>query len=213
MAAGSARGFRTTSAAFGKPISIEMAKTLPRDYNEMSNDIIQVMAIDGDSDAKEERLIRNIMAVDDVEWVEAKKTFDKIRADNRAGSGMYKLPYYVGITTAVTGALASIPLCFDLNTVLYFNEHFVTTEVPGDEDLETFLEVGSWAWNWMEPPLGQASFFLLCMQFARNQLINIHAKPYTEFVKNSRANKLCYAYPQYSRPIMYDFATDDILRD
>ncbi len=35
-----------------------------------------------------------------------------------------------------------------------FNEAFVTTDVPEAKDLETPLEVGGWAWNWMEPPLG-----------------------------------------------------------
>jgi hypothetical protein len=29
---------------------------------------------------------------------------------------------------------------------------------------------GSWTWSWMEPPLGHISFFLLCLQFARNQV-------------------------------------------
>ena len=32
------------------------------------------------------------------------------------------------------------------------------------------LEVGSWSWNWMEPPLGQLSFFLLCLQYSRAQV-------------------------------------------
>jgi hypothetical protein len=26
------------------------------------------------------------------------------------------------------------------------------SDVPEAKDLETALEVGSWAWNWMEPP-------------------------------------------------------------
>lgn len=51
-----------------------------------------------------------------------------------------------------------------------FVQHMVTTEVPPDKDLETWLEVGSWSWGWMEPPLGQLSFFLLCMQLARHQV-------------------------------------------
>jgi hypothetical protein len=49
---------------------------------------------------------------------------------------------------------ASIPLIFHLDTVMAFNEAFVTTDVPEAKDLETPLEVGGWAWNWMEPPLG-----------------------------------------------------------
>ena len=67
-------------------------------------------------------------------------------------------------SSALLGAFASIPLCFHFQTALWFNEHYVTTEVPPKEDLETILEVGSWTWNWMEPPLGQVSFFLLALQ-------------------------------------------------
>ena len=37
-------------------------------------------------------------------------------------------------------------------------------QVAKPEDLETILEVGSWTWGWMEPPLGQLSFFLLTLQ-------------------------------------------------
>lgn len=43
----------------------------------------------------------------------------------------------------------------------------------------------------MEPPLGQISFFLLCMQYARAQLENLGAKPYTAAYKARRAARLC----------------------
>lgn len=43
----------------------------------------------------------------------------------------------------------------------------------------------------MEPPLGQISFFLLCMQYARSQLENLGAKPYTAAYKAKRARRLC----------------------
>lgn len=52
------------------------------------------------------------------------------------------------------------------------------------------LEVGSWSWNWMEPPLGTISFFLLCMQFAREQRVNIGIKPFTERLKLHQADKV-----------------------
>ena len=60
-------------------ISIAEASKLPSDYNEMPNDVIQIMAVDGDSDAKEERLIRNIMCVDGIEWAEAQVKFKEVR--------------------------------------------------------------------------------------------------------------------------------------
>lgn len=89
-------------------------------------------------------------------------------------------------------------MVFDLETVLNFNEWAVTTDVPDDEDLETPLEVGAWAWNWMEPPLGTASFFLLCMQYARNQLQNLDAKPFTAWMLHRRADNLCKQFPKYN---------------
>lgn len=33
--------------------------------------------------------------------------------------------------------------------------------MPEAKDLETPLEVGSFAWNWMEPPLGQVHIFFI----------------------------------------------------
>eukprot|EP00596_Hydrurales_sp_CCMP1899_P009217 CAMPEP_0119043090 /NCGR_PEP_ID=MMETSP1177-20130426/17220_1 /TAXON_ID=2985 /ORGANISM="Ochromonas sp, Strain CCMP1899" /LENGTH=177 /DNA_ID=CAMNT_0007010393 /DNA_START=337 /DNA_END=870 /DNA_ORIENTATION=- len=167
------------------------------------------MAVNGDQDAREERMIREIMSVDSVPWAEASKTFTLIIAENRNGLFLATLPYKIGIFTAVGSGLLSIPLLFHLDTVLFFNENFVTTEVPGDEDLETPLEVASWAWNWMEPPLGQISFFLLCMQYARAQLENLGAKPYTATYKSRRSIRLCKAFPKYDKKILISFSEGD----
>ncbi len=38
----------------------------------------------------------------------------------------------------------------------------------------------------MEPPLGQISFFLLALQFARNQMVNLKLTPYTDRIMLSR---------------------------
>ena len=43
---------------------------------------------------------------------------------------------------------ASLPMVFDLNTALWFNEYFVTADVAEPEDLETWLEVGAHEWMW-----------------------------------------------------------------
>jgi len=82
-------------------------------------------------------------------------------------------------------------MIFHLETVDLFNNLYVTSDRPEPKDLETPLEVGSWAWNWMEPPLGQISFFLLCMQYARAQMENLGLKPYTKWYKDRRARILC----------------------
>ena len=146
------------------------------------------------------------MTVDNVSWDAADKVFQEMSIANHRDSFLVTLPYKVGIAVSLTGAFASIPLCFDLSTVAWFNEHFVTTDRPPAEDLETFLEVGSWSWGWMEPPLGQISFFLLALQFARAQMENLGIKPYTGMMKSKRANKLCAMYPKYSAQIVKDFS-------
>ena len=99
----------------------------------------------------------------------------------------------MGIASALIAGFGSIPMCFDLHTTLWFNEGYVTTDVPEAKDLETWLEVGSWSWNWMEPPLGQASFFLLCLQ-------------------DSRAAKLVEQFPTYNKIIVADFSRSLMMR-
>jgi hypothetical protein len=128
------RGFHSSQAAFA--ISVSDASSLPSDYNEMNNDLIQIMAVDGDMKAKEERLRRNIMKVDQVEWDAANNKFLEIKNANRSGAMILKLPYYSGLFLACTTAFASVPLCFDLSSVMQFNEAFVTQPVPEAEDLE-----------------------------------------------------------------------------
>lgn len=100
-------------------------------------------------------------------------------------------------------------MIFDLDTVLWFNEVYVTSDVPEEKDLETPLEVGSFAWNWMEPPLGTISFFLLCMQYARAQMENLGAKPFTMWFKHRRADRLIREFPKYDPHIMESFSTGD----
>ena len=60
------------------------------------------------------------------------------------------VPYQVGVSLAVVGALSSIPLVFHRETALWYNETFeCMAEVP--EELDTLAEVSIWTWNWMEP--------------------------------------------------------------
>ena len=47
----------------------------------------------------------------------------------------------VGILSAVAMGFGSLPMVFDFNLAVWFNHHYVTTDVPEPEDLETWLEV------------------------------------------------------------------------
>ena len=82
-------------------VTIEMAKKMPKRYSEMPNDILLTMAVMGDQDAREERLIREIMSVDNVTWENAQKTFQKMVLENRRGLFVSTLPYKTGIFFAL----------------------------------------------------------------------------------------------------------------
>lgn len=191
--------------------SIQTALSMPHSYEEMDNHTLLTVGALKNHDARIEILKRHIMAVDNCSHEEANEKFKAIAAKNREGMWIAALPYNLGIVAGVSAAAASIPLVFDLNTTLWFNEYFVTTEVPGAEDLETGLEVGSWAWNWMEPPLGTISFALLCLQFSRAQMANVGLRPYTSILKTRRGRKLAASFPQYDAEILMNFSVTDKL--
>lgn len=58
---------------------------------------------------------------------DAEKKFMEIVAENRKGLWLATLPYKLGMVTAVTVATVSIPMIFEINTVLWFNELYVTS--------------------------------------------------------------------------------------
>lgn len=69
---GISSAFRASNpAAFvaSRPVvTLEEAKKMPKTYRDMSNDVLITMAVMGDQEAREERLIREIMSVDNVNW-------------------------------------------------------------------------------------------------------------------------------------------------
>ena len=139
------------------------------------------------------------------------KVFDEIAASNREGMGLYAFPFKAGFSSAIVAGWVSIPLVFHKETMTWFNHVFVTAELPPPEDLETWLEVGSASWGWMEPVLGQISFFLLCMQFARAQIQNLGIRPYYNWQKSRRADALVARYPQYDKEFLRAYSKCDKL--
>lgn len=153
------------------------------------------------------------MWVDQIEYDEAMEVFKHIAETNRKGMPLAALPFYAGFGGAFTAGILSSPLVFELNTVTWFNDKFVTTEMPPPEDLETVLEVGSFSWGWMEPMLGQISFFLLCMQFARSQLQNLGIRPYYNWQRERRADYLVSQFPQYDAGFLRTYSRIDKLAE
>jgi hypothetical protein len=70
------------------------------------------------------------MASDNIQWADAEKIFLKILESNRKGLFLATLPYKIGITAALVAGFASIPMIFELNTVMWFNELYVTSGQP-----------------------------------------------------------------------------------
>jgi len=193
--------------------SVEEAKRLPFEYHHLPHEVLLSAALNGSQDAKEELLVRNVMAVDEVEWSEANRVVDKIKVDNMAAMGLASLPYKIGLFTFSVGGLISFPLCFHLPTVLWFNDAFVTFEMAGEGELDTWLEVGSWAWNWMEPPLGQLSFFILTAQLCSSMMVVLGLAPYGDWMRDRRATRLVSIYPQYNQRVLADFARTQTIRN
>ena len=141
-----------------------------RSTREMSNETLLVMAAHGDHAARTERLIREIMVVDALEWPDAAAKADEMAVMHSAGSS--RLTVVKGISAAGVGVagLCTIPMVFGHDTALWFNDAFVGFVPPPENELQDFLEVGAWTWSWMEPPLGTISFLILCFQWSREQL-------------------------------------------
>lgn len=194
----------------GKP-TLAYAKKLPKTFASMTNEQVLQFAEMGIPEACRECIVRDVMVVDQVEYDEAMKTFEEIAANNRHFMWLASMPFKAGFLASFTGGIASIPLVFDLKSVEWFNELYVTAEMPPPEDLETWLEVGSASWGWMEPVLGQVSFLLLCMQFARSQLQNLGIRPYFNWQRETRAARLVAAYPQYDAEFLSNYSKCDKL--
>lgn len=191
--------------------TIAYAQRMPHDFSEMRHEVILQLCVEGVYDARREALIRNVMAVDSIEYDEASHVVDEISKVNRSGMTLAHAPYHLGLAGSLGVGLFSFPLVFDYDTVSKFNERFVTADVPEAKDLQTWLEVGSWSWGWMEPVIGQVSFVLLVLQFARNQMLNLGLRPYGNTLKENRATSLEHKYPQYDRVFVRWFAKSDTL--
>jgi len=174
--------------------------------SEYSADLVVKAALHGHASSVRERLIREVMSVKHINYQRANAIVNDMSHANSSGLPKFKVPFHAGATLGFVACWASLPLVFDYSTALWFNTAFVTTEVPPAEDLETWLEVGAWTWNWNEPFMGTLMFQFLALEFMRNQAINVGLKPYTEWVQSRRATRLADLFPCYSRTIVRDFA-------
>jgi hypothetical protein len=184
--------------------SVDIVRLLPLSVREASNEVLLILAAQGNHEACAEVLTRHIMSHDNFGYTKAEI---KLKAIRRAHWNAMKLSAYfhfaVGSVAAIAG-VASFPMVFDINTVSFFNKHFVTDDIPSEEALQTTLEVGAWSWTWMEPIMGQLSFFILCLQFAYEyNYIGLHHFHHTSKVR--MAKTIAQQFPQYNEAILVNF--------
>mmetsp|Transcript_3192 Transcript_3192/g.3603 ORF Transcript_3192/g.3603 Transcript_3192/m.3603 type:complete len:257 (+) Transcript_3192:116-886(+) len=196
----------------GKCPSEEEARDMPRKFRNCTNDTVFNLSVHGIHGARRERLVREIMMVDGVDWAPARQKANEMDKANDKGAWLVHLPYHIGVGMGFSGALIAVPLVFHQPTVFWFAKTVVELsdeEIPDPKELETFWQVGSFSWEYMEPMLGTLSFVLLGLQFMRAQMQHIQLTPYSDFIQQWRANRLAEQYPQYSRRIVMEFSYTD----
>jgi len=202
--------FEEMGDPYGVPSS-KLCSTAPRKFRQASNTVLSILSAQKNHGARKERLVREIIRVDGVSYIQARQTLAEINKANDSGKQLVTLPYKIGVIAGLAGGLLSIPLVCHKGSAVWFNDNFVHCPEPDDglDSLENAWLVGEWTWGWMEPCLGTLSFLLLSFQFSRAQMQNLQWKPYTERLLSMRADRLAAAFPQYERQIVRDFSTTD----
>ncbi|KAJ3396592.1 hypothetical protein HDU92_002540 [Lobulomyces angularis] len=162
-------------------------------YTKYSDETLFTVAALGDIEAQRERVIREIIRVDSVSREDAASIFKQIEDSNRKKLRYYIFPTYFGIFSSICGAGICLPMVFQKDSAVWFNEIFVTKDLPAMEDFETCFEVGAFTWNYMDPILG------------------IVPNTFLHFFKRRRSARLCKEYPQYDASILQDFSEGDPL--
>lgn len=147
--------------------------------------------------ASRERLRREIMTVDNIQYHETSDRLLEIAKHINPNDPTLETPFVVAIYSAYLAGFASIPMCFHYATAAKFNDLFVTIDPPEVGAADTMLEVGMWSWAWMEPLTGTLSFFLLCLDFARGQRLSIGGKTNIHTLMEHQAAKILKEFPQY----------------
>merc|ERR1712039_615450 len=189
--------------------SVEDAERQPTHVCEMSHQSLAELSMMGNHCAHRERLIREIMAVDGIEWEKAHEVLHKLDEHNEKYYWIESLPYRIGITVAFVGGVMGTLMVFCPPVALWYGETYAGEELPeGVKDISelTTNQVGTWTWSWMEPMIGVASFVLLCCQFSRAQLKKMNMKTYGEHLLQSRADRLANRFPEYDRSMVRAWA-------
>jgi len=154
---------------------------------------------------QEERMRREIMDVDECDATQANLVLAEMTGLLLSRVSAYSFPYVIGLACIGGSMIASIPLVFSKRCAMWFNDAYVTQDVPPADDIETMLEVGAWTWNWMEPPLGTASFCILGAQYCKSYMVKLGVAPYQVYFESQNVIVLQEKYPGYDLSTVKDF--------
>ena len=186
---------------------------MPRFIYEYSNEMLFFAARDADAhDVHQERLIREIMVVDEVEYDRAAEAMRQIFRYNIDQSRYLMVPFHAGLALCAVSGVLSLPLVFDYSAATAFASYVGASPEAPIPPGAVAADIGTWTWAWMEPMIGTASFSILCLQLVRSAMVNLAYRPIYAQVLSWRANALADAFPQYDRPIVKDFGRSQPLR-
>jgi len=176
-----------------------------RPLKNLSNNDLYILCQSSIWNAHKENMLREIMRRDKLDEKTALQTARFLFERSQYIARMHSVPIVTGLTGWLAVGLWAIPNTFGLKTAEWFNKHYVTTEVPEPEDLETIFEVGAWTWNWMEPVMGTFTFVIVCLQMAKAFMKKCGISSYSSVMLRSRIKYMQRSYPQYNPYIVGGF--------
>jgi len=193
--------------------SAKDARQMPRHPSDISGEGLYILCHGHkDVEAIREALRREAMAVDGIEYEETSKVVLQLNDANSDWLWLQRLPYQVSIYSALIAGWASLPLVFHEQTAVLFNEYLVHGDALEADVTRTCFNIGTWTWGWMEPQLGTVSFFLLCVQFAREQAMELGIRPFTDRRKKAMGTALVAKFPQYNPKLVRAYAEATALK-
>jgi hypothetical protein len=207
------RAYTTTATLQRNKPTIAMAKEQISELWELDNHTLLVLSRDTEAhDVHQERLIRDIMGKDGIEYDQAANIMKDMFEFNQVHP-LVMVPYDVTFLLFGVSAVACVPLVFYFDTAKLFADAVsATLDVEEIPTLHSASNVGAWTWTWMEPMIGTASFSILCLQLARTTMKKLEYRPYFHSLQSKRANDLACQYPRYTKSIVKDFGRSQPLR-
>lgn len=189
--------------------SVRTAQMQPTHISEMAHSTLAHLALSGNHFAHRERMIREIMSVDNVTWEKAHDVLAEMDEYKERHYWYVTMPYRFGIVTATFFGIASCFLVFHPATAYWYGRQIANEDLPEDKpDISamTINQVGTWTWQWMEPMIGTASFVLLCAQFMRGQYLKLNMKSFLDIMESRKATMLADRYKLYDRSMVRTWA-------